>query len=131
MKATSKTNPEKVLWKNSMYMTTDGQGVMLIHSEEGKKATKIKSVLSELGVEFSFEKYSEEMVCVEDYTDPEIGDEALDVGRMKMIKFKVKIEDLKDDCPSLYSWLIEKNRIDQIVRQYLTDNNLLNRYVLN
>ena len=128
---TKKNYAESVLLKNSMFIIVDGNGNVLIHSETGKKSERIRCVLSNLRVEFGFEYYREEMVNVDDYNNPDIEDEDLEIEMMEMTKFKLKIDDLKNDCPSLYSRLTEKNRIDQMVRQYLTDNNLLDGYVLN
>lgn len=131
MKATSKVNPERVLTKNSMYMEADGDGGMLIHSEKGNKSEKVRSVLSDLGIDFGFENYWEEMVDVDDYINEDIEDDDLPSEMMEMTKFELKIEDLKNDCPSLYSNLTERNQFRQMFRQYATDNNLLDEYVLN
>ncbi len=117
---TKKNYAESVLLSNSMCIITDGKENVFIQAEIGTKAESIESILSDLGIEFLSYKYTKAVEVVE-----------LKCQIISCIEFFFKIEDLKHVCPSFYERLMEKNNVSQMVLQYLTDNNLLDGYVLN
>lgn len=117
---TKKNYAESILLSNSMCITTDGKETVFIQAEIGTKAESIESILSDLGIEFLSYKHTE-IIEVDD----------LDCQIVACMEFFLKIEDLKKDCPSFYDQLVGKNKDSQMLRQYLTDNNLLDGYALN
>jgi hypothetical protein len=117
---TTNNYQESVLLSNSMCITTDGKENVIIQAEIGTMAESIESILSDLGIEFLSYKYTKHL---------EVDD--LDYQIVACMEFFLKIEDLKNYCPSLYDQLVGKNKDSQIVLQYITDNNLLNEYDLN
>lgn len=109
MKASSKVSLEVVLSNNWLLRTTDGMGNVNIYAEGGIKSETIKSALSEFGIEF-----------ISEYTRK----------NEKEIMFRVKIDDLKKDCPSLCEKLEVMEQNARLCLQYMTENNLSDRYVI-
>jgi len=117
---TKKNYAESVLLSNSTSIITDGMENVFIQAEIGTKAESVELILSDLGIEFLSYKYTKAAEVVE-----------LKCQIISCIEFFFKIEALKHVCPTLYDQLVEKNKDTQMVLQYLSDNNLLDGYVLN
>lgn len=95
---------ESGLLSNSMCIITDGKENVFIQAEIGTKAESIESILSDLGIEFLSYKHTK-LLDVDD----------LEYKITSCVEFFFKIVDLKNDCPSLYDQLAEKNKDSQMV----------------
>jgi len=131
MKTKRSISLERVLSDNIEYRTFNGRGSVIFHAKSGKKSESIKSALMDYGVEFNSVNDVDEMVKMSEYFNENVPDNELKGKDVKIVRFTIKIDNLKDVSPSLFIELKGNSQISELVLQYLTDENLLDGYVLN
>lgn len=118
---------ERVVKKNLLVSNTDGNGNASFHALAGSDAKKIQSILTGCKINYYHENYWDEL-----FTEEEFCNEDIEEGeKAEITRIVIKIEDLKNDFPSYYSSLQERNDMNYRLKKFLTERNMLDICVWN